>query len=174
MIIFIGFVLLFTVLLWGLIYARGPWWSKLAVTVVTLSFTFLVWGALGSYRGWPAPLSLPSNAVFISCEVNEPDAVSNDPGAIYLWLIPAKRQQDLVGYHSSRYEPRAYKEHYSEELASACDQASKMSKTSPTGVGLHTVRSSAKIHGVTRGQSSAGEYHPYLLPPPAIPRKGAR
>ena len=84
----VAFCLLAALLLWLVVWARGPWWAKLPLLVGVPAFSFVIWRSLDSYRGWPADRPAPARALLVSSEVREPDRQTR--GVIYLWLLPAR------------------------------------------------------------------------------------
>ena len=164
MIIAISFLLISALMLWLLIGAKGPWKIKLVASVIVPFFMFAVWHALGSYEGWPVRTSLPHKSVLIADEVIEPDVLTHQPGVIYVWLIPINGSTQILGYHPTEGEPRAYRLPYSRQLQNALNQVSG--------------RKGLKILQVKRGKSTGhgsindtGPYHAYVLPN-ALPPKG--
>lgn len=80
MAIYASFVVLSALLLWAVIYARGPWGVKLALICTVPAFGAVVWHTLDGYRGWPAAQTPPSDAELVAQLVDEPTA-------IYVWLV---------------------------------------------------------------------------------------
>ncbi len=112
MAVYISFVVISALLLWAVIYARGPWAVKLALIFTVPVFGVVVWHSLESYRGWPANVSPPADASMVAQYVDEPNA-------IYLWLIPPGEDK-----------PRAYRIPYTR---AAHEQAAKAQEIAKRG-----------------------------------------
>lgn len=81
MAVYASFVILSALLLWAVIFARGPWALKLCLICTVPAFGLIVWHSLESYKGWPAGVSPPQDAALVAEFVDEPKA-------IYLWMVP--------------------------------------------------------------------------------------
>lgn len=171
--IYIALVLLDALALWLFIYARGKWQIKLAAILIMLGFNFFVWQALATFSGWPTHQKPPARSVFVQAVVNEPDPQTNDPGSIYLWLVPLTKPGSPLGYQSNGNEPRAYYLPYSEALY---QQVLKAQQQQKKGHGQPVIVQSARRHGGVRGSQTHGasipySMHTYVLPPTKPPRK---
>ncbi len=128
----IAFILLAALLCWMLIGAKGKWWLKLATILIVPGFGLAVWGSISSYKGWPTASEPPEKALLVGGIVREPDAKKDDPGAIYLWLIPLKgdghSNLNPLDYVSSGAEPRSYKLPYTRQLHDAVNDAQAAEK----------------------------------------------
>lgn len=173
--IYIGFVLLDALLLWTLIATRGRWALKVATIIIVLGFNFAVWNSLDSFRGWPTTATPPANAVFVQGVVNEPNPQTNDPGSIYLWLIPLSSHNGTLGYQSSGNEPRAYRLPYSEALYKQVLQAQQLLRRGHGRPVIVHGHGQAHGRGGRRGPHGNGPpsygMHSYILPPSKPPRK---
>jgi hypothetical protein len=118
------YIVLAGLLLWFVVAAKGKWFLKLVAILGTLAFSFFAYNALNSRDGWPAPISLPQRALFISGEVIQP--TGTDPGKIYLWLVPPHPHVGLFGYSPSNLEPRAYRIPYSLQTQAAVEHAQQL------------------------------------------------
>lgn len=144
---------------------RVAWWAKLAAIAIVLSLNFLTWNAMGTGSGWPATTALPADGQYVACEVIEPDVASQEPGAIYVWVIPLTRSGGLLSYRPNSFEPRAYREPYDRSLHVACENAKAAG-----GHGIET-----GIHRIGRGGphgTATGTYRAYVLPSVKLPTKG--
>jgi hypothetical protein len=105
-------VLLMTVALGS----RFAWWVKAAAIVVTSAFFIEAFFATKGLLGWPRTGQLPNRFQLLWVRVVEPDRLSSNPGAIYLWIeeVDANNVPDGV--------PRSYRMPYSRPLA---DRSSK-------------------------------------------------
>lgn len=178
--IYIGFLLLSSLLLWFILEARGKWWLKAALILIVPVFMIVVWFSLASFNGWPTTSKPPKTALFVYGYAIEPDANVGLKGAIYVWLIPAKAQNGALDYHSKIGEPRAYVLRYSKQLESEVHAANK-AVASGKRVGFEMTKKSGagkagrnKPSSGSGGRRSGGTYHLYNLRPPVLPPKGAQ
>ncbi len=200
LVIAVAFILLFALVLWLIVSARGKWWLKLSAIVGTLMFCLAVWNAVGSYLGWPAPPPLPQKSVLIWAQVVEPDARSGHPGVIYLWLKVIKQQEGdgpagSLGYAPEPGEPRAYQLPYSRKLHEQMQGAMELRKKGKTVILEHGKGKPGAGEGDEKGNGKEGqpgpdgkgkegekgdghgsfsneqEYRFYELPPPKLPEK---
>lgn len=165
--IFISLSILDALLIWAIIRTRGEWFIKIVVMVLVLSFNFVTWNSLGTYRGWPTRDALPKSSIFLAGEIDEPSPINNDPGHIDLWLVPTSSKRLLFGYNPTKNEPRAYREPFSQQLEQAVLQAQAIQKkTHGQGtVGLKMTKP-PKRHGRSSANARL-KLKPvaYLLPP---------
>ena len=151
----IAFILLAAVLCLLLIGSKWKWWQKLALIVIVPAFGLVVWGAISSYKGWPAVEKLPTKSLVYWMLIREPNSKSGDPGAIYVWVKPlaSVRARNPLEYAGPRDEPRAYKLRYSRQLHSGLQSAqSAMRDGRPIVLDLteatgDTVPNGAPTHG---------------------------
>ena len=105
MTLYIGFAILSGLLLWAVIYARGPWLAKLALIVTVPLYGVFVWHSIEQWKGYPAAVDPPKEAALVAQLVDE-------PRAIFVWLVAPG--EDI---------PRAYELPYSraahQQLANA-------------------------------------------------------
>jgi hypothetical protein len=96
--------------------SRLAWWVKAVAIVVTSAFFVEAFFATKDLLGWPRSGQLPSRFQLLWVRVVEPDRLSANPGAIYLWIeeVDANNVPDGV--------PRSYRLPYSRPLA---DRSSK-------------------------------------------------
>lgn len=124
-----AFILLAAVLCFVLIDPkRWRWWLKLPLVVLVPAFGLIVWSSIASYKGWPTTAELPEKSLVISGIVREPEPARDDPGSIYLWLVPFDGTSSFnpLDYSAPRGEPRSHKLPYSRSLHKAVDQAMGM------------------------------------------------
>jgi hypothetical protein len=157
-VIAIGFALVGGLLLWFVLGSRGPWWIKLPTIVATALFTFVVWGALDSFSGWPTAQVPPQHALLLGSSVDE-------PRAIYVWLL-APAAPGPLEYRPDSGEPRAYRLPYSRELHEQVDRASRLARTGQP-VELKVMQ------GRPRGRNARFLVRRYQLPTASSPRKDA-
>lgn len=94
--VFVGFAVLAALMLWAVIYARGPWALKLVLIVSVPAYGVFVWQTVEQWRGYPVPHTPPDSALIAS--------VVREPDWIYVWLVPP-----------SASEPRAYRIPYTRQ-----------------------------------------------------------
>lgn len=158
----IGFILLAALLCWMLIGAKGSWWLKLATILIVPAFGLAVWAAISSYKGWPTADEPPEKAVLIWGVVREPDPRHDDPGAIYLWLMPVREEGELdlnpFDYTAGGGEPRSYKMPYTRQLHDALTAAQAAAKEGRPMMFGKGKRRGGRGHGVPgREGDSDGE-----------------
>ncbi len=95
-----GFVILVGLLLWTVIFAKGPWLAKLILILLVPAFAVAVHRALDGYRGYPTKATIPTRAQLLASLVREPEP--GDAGAIYLWLLEDDRPRAYVIPYSRR------------------------------------------------------------------------
>ncbi len=126
----VAFILLSAVLCLLLIGSKWKWWQKLALIVIVPGFGLVVWSAIESYKGWPTASAPPERSLISGVLIREPDPSRNDPGAIYVWLVPTdgKTRPSInpLDYASPGGEPRAYKLPYSRPLHQGLERARGM------------------------------------------------
>jgi len=110
--IYVAFLILSGLLLWTVIYARGPWLAKLALILTVPAYGLFVWHSVEQWKGYPVDATPPAQALYVA-------SLTKEPEAIYLWLIPP-----------STDEPRAYVVPYSRQLHQQMQQAGEIQKRS--------------------------------------------
>lgn len=117
-----AYVLIALLLLSVNLYSSWSWPVKVATIIITSLFYLVTYFSLPSLLGWPTSEDLPAKFKLNSVHVVQPDKLSGNKGAIYLWVTEIK---DL---HPIRV-PRAYKLPYSDPLYKQVNKASiKMNK----------------------------------------------
>src|SRR5882757_9122700 len=91
--------------------SRFAWWVKASVIVVTSLFFVEVFFATKGLLGWPRTGQLPNRFQLLWVRVVEPDRLSSNPGAIYLWIEEVDENNVPDGV------PRSYRMPYSRPLA---------------------------------------------------------
>jgi hypothetical protein len=110
----LGFLLLAGALCWFLVDVKGRWPLKILLTVLLAFFSLETWRALDSYSGWPSGETIPQRGLLYDVIVREPNPKTNDPGAIFLWIVPLGQDDpEPFSYRPISGEPRAYKLPYS-------------------------------------------------------------
>jgi hypothetical protein len=91
--------------------SRVAWWVKAAAIVVTSAFFVEAFFATKGLLGWPRSGQLPPRFQLLWVRVVEPDRLSANPGAIYLWIEEVDDNNVPDGV------PRSYRLPYSRPLA---------------------------------------------------------
>ena len=102
--------------------SRFTWWVKAAAIVVTSVFFVEVFFATKDLLGWPRTGQLPNRFQLLWVRVVEPDRLSANPGAIYLWIEEVDDNNVPDGV------PRSYRLPYSRVLA---DRSTKARESTP-------------------------------------------
>lgn len=170
--IYFAFLLLSGLLLWFVIGARGKWTVKLAAIVIVPMFMFFVWGALGSFSGWPTHQKPDSKTYYyVYGYVIEPDVNIHVKGAVYVWLIPNTLKHAALDYAPKLGEPRAFVLPYSRKLEGQINQANR-GVAAGKHIALKTTGKLTSKKAHTGGHLDKGSFHFYDLPPVVLPRKG--
>lgn len=167
----LSFLIISCLLLWAVVYSRGHWGWKVPVIVLVPLWIFAVWFALESFSGYPTTQTLPKRALFVWGFYIDPDPLTHQKGAIYIWVIlPKTHSANPLAYTSA--DPRAYKLPYDEPTA---EQVQKATQQTQAGKQVEIRTGSAKItHSGKNGSgSSHGKPHfrDYTLPPGQLPAK---
>lgn len=150
-----AYVVLLLAVAW-LLAAQAGWRLKLALIAAAPLLGFALWQASRPLEGWPAPLKPPAAARFEWGIVDEPDPLTGDRGAIYLWLLPADAAK-----------PRAYRLPYTRSLhrqVQAALDAQKHGRSTTVTRGQHGRK------GHADGQRGPLRFYP--APPVSLPAKG--
>jgi hypothetical protein len=112
-----AYVVLGVLLLIAVTRARLPWPVKAGAIAATSTFYILVFFLLQGFLGWPATAALPPRFELLSARVVDRDLVSNEAGAIHLWVA------ELDDANLPSRTPRAYVLPYSAKLAEKVEKA---------------------------------------------------
>lgn len=93
------------------------WWVKATAILVTGGFFVGSYLAIVSVLGWASPDEPPSRFALLATRVVEPDRVSGNAGAIFLWL------EELDDNNIPSGRPRSYTLSYTQDFADAVSQA---------------------------------------------------
>lgn len=187
-IISIAFILVVTGLAWFVIYAKGWWWAKIIYMGIVLTFGVMTKNAIESGKGWPTAEQTPERFVLLSAKVDEPEPRRDDPGAIYVWLLPYKEkpaEPGLLDYRPESGEPRSFKLPYSRKMHEQMEKAMEMIRAGKTVImGRRQGKKGGEEsdedgkgregRGNRRGGHEAIPYDElffYEMPPPALPEK---
>ena len=104
-----AYIVLAVLLLSINLYSKWSWQVKAITIVLTSSFYVISYLSFPPLLGWPTKQALPSHFRLLSSEVHQPDKLTGEDGAIYLW---AKEIEDIT----TQILPRAYALPYSNSL----------------------------------------------------------
>ena len=89
----ITFVIIASVLLWFLIGAKGNWYLKAALIVITLYTSVGLWLSIDGMLGWPTYKDPPKTFQIHWLMVEEPNKIAGSPGAVYLWASDIDKEE---------------------------------------------------------------------------------
>lgn len=142
--IILTYSLLSAVMLYAVINGRGRWQVKAAMVCIVPFMGFLIVLGFQRHAGWPVTSSPPDGSIIAGSYILEPNPVTHDPGAIYVWLFPP-----------GSIRPRAYQMPYSRQAHQQLEEARKAGRAGKVMVYKKT------NHKVLV----------YELPPQALPSK---
>ena len=117
----LAFVSLGALTLWALLAARAPALLKGVLIVAVSAFYVAVFFGLRALPGYASDEPLPPRFKLLSGRVIEPNALSGDPGAIYIWIEALDENGVLSGV------PRAFHRPYGPRAAEDVENAVKRS-----------------------------------------------
>ena len=91
------------------LYSNWSWKVKATTIIITSFFYIVTYYSYPQLLGWPTSDNPPERFRLIASHVKQPDKVTGDEGAVYLWLTEI---DDL----SANRPPRAYRLQYSNRL----------------------------------------------------------
>lgn len=104
-----AYILIAVLLLSLNLYSRWSWQVKAGAIIVTTFFYIVTYISFSPLLGWPTQESPPGNFRLIAAHVQQPNKVTGDEGAIYLWLAHIENL-------ATGSAPRAYEFPYSNGL----------------------------------------------------------
>jgi len=104
-----AYILIAVLLLSLNLYSRWSWQVKAGAIVLTTAFYIVTFISFSPLLGWPTEQSPPGNFRLIAAHVQQPNKITGDSGAIYLWLSQVENLR-------KNSPPRAYKLPYSDKL----------------------------------------------------------
>jgi len=111
-----AYILIALLLLSINLYSKWSWPVKAATIIVTSVFYAVTYYSLPGLLGWPTTENLPPKFKLDAIAVVQPDKLSGEKGAIYLWVSKLEDlQPDSV--------PRAYRLPYSKPLFAKVNEA---------------------------------------------------
>ncbi len=102
-----AYILVAVLLLSINLYSNWSWYVKAATILITSVFYIITYISMPPLLGWPTEQEPPERFRLVSAYVEQPNKLTGDEGAIYLWLTEI---DDL----SETTEPRSYKFPYSD------------------------------------------------------------
>jgi len=162
-----AYILIALLLLSLNLYSRWSWQVKAGAIVVTTAFYIVTYISFSPLLGWPTDQPPPSNFRLIAAHVQQPNKITGENGAIYLWL-------SQIDNLSKISPPRAYELPYSNNLYEKIVEANaKLKKGVPL---LGEVEEFDRTNMVqVEDQSRMGQeslnIQFYDLPDPLIPDK---
>lgn len=161
-----AYVLIALLLLSINLYSRWSWPVKAATIIVTSAFYAVTYFSVPGLLGWPTSESLPEKFKLNAVQVVQPDKLSGDEGAIYLWVTAIRELKPGT-------VPRAYRLPYSDPLYEKVNEARiKMNKGMQQVGEYKKPEGDVKIleNGTRTGQVSSPVKF-YDLPDPLFPDK---
>ena len=67
------------------LYSKWSWQVKAMTIIVTSAFYIISYFSFSPLFGWPTKQALPSHFRLLSSEVHQPDKLTGEEGAVYLW-----------------------------------------------------------------------------------------
>ena len=67
------------------LYSKWSWQVKAMTILVTSAFYIISYFSFSPLLGWPTKQALPSHFRLLSSEVHQPDKLTGEEGAVYLW-----------------------------------------------------------------------------------------
>jgi len=138
--------------LWLIIGAKGHWLLKMVFISLSLYFGLAMWSSVENLLGWPTNTELPEKFRIYWVEIKEPNKITGDKGAIYLFVKGMKVKQEpkesswLVElYPAERDDYRLHQVPYSLQMHK---NAQLMQK------GL---RAGKKFYGTNKGKGGKGK-----------------
>lgn len=148
------------------IYSNWSWKVKAATIVITSLFYLVTYFSYPQLLGWPTSENPPERFRLISSHVQQPDKLTGEDGAVFLWVTQI---DDL----SAKKPPRAHRLEYSNALHELIINAkSKLNKGIPQ---LGEFRDKKSVIGELKDAPRSGqesiEIEFYDLPDPLFPDK---
>ena len=139
----ISFVIISAIVLWFTIRTPGQIIIKAMMIPATIWYGLVLYFAVPNLMGWPISEPIPDNSHVLAIRINEPDPMTNDPGAIYVWvnIKPSSKdsEQKLVASLNpktafsshKKIQPRTYQLPYSRKLHKSIVEAQRKAKGTP-------------------------------------------
>lgn len=161
-----AYVLIGILLLSINLYSNWSWKIKAGTIIITTMFFLITYFSYPDLLGWPTTENPPARFRLVATHVQQPNKVTGESGAIFLWLTQI---DDLA----STRPPRAYRLEYSSELHELVINAnSKLNKGIPQ-LGEFEDRENVidELKEAPRSGQKTAEIEFYDLPDPLFPDK---
>ena len=162
-----AYIVLAVLLLSINLYSRWSWPVKAGTIIITAAFYFVTFMSVPGLLGWPVASRLPDKFRLLAAEVQQPNKLTHDKGAIYLWITDAN---DLA----ADGPPRSYKLPYSEPTYQAILNATAKLRNGVAQLGEQKLNGAGKgqrLIKYTRGGQVSERLKFYDMPKPALPDK---
>lgn len=160
-------VLILLLLLSINLYSKWSWPVKAATVIVTSAFYVICFLSVPELLGWPTTQPLPERFRLLAIQVDQPNKLTRDEGAIYLWLTDADDE-------SLSAPPRAYRLPYSGPLHELVVSAGAKLKTGSPQIGEFKEPEDEDIK-VLKDPTRTSQISKYLqfydMPDPLFPEK---
>ena len=191
------FIILASIGLWMILYAKGAWYFKFLYISLCLYFSFLMWFSLSDLSGWATESKFPNKTIIHWILVQEPSKFNaRDAGNIFIWATEIDEENNLKKSETNSLlkpftskknisEPRVFRLPYSEELhkeaAMAMQQimsgktligdANGSGQSDSEGQGIDGQNGSQKNRNGNGSLSQQQVFKFYELPPVKLPSK---
>ena len=161
------FIILASIGLWMILYAKGAWYYKLLYVALCLYFSFIMWFSLSDLSGWATEAKFPEKSIIHWILVQEPSKTnSKEAGNVYIWATAIDQENNLMKAETSTVlkpftakknmtEPRVYRLPYSEELHKKAAQAMQQIMSGKTLIG--DAKGDGHGDGDSNGEGNQGE-----------------
>ncbi len=162
-----AYVLIAILLLSINLYSKLSWQVKAGAIVMTTIFYVITYISFAPLLGWPTGESPPNNFRLIATHVQQPNKITGDEGAIYLWL-------SHIDDMTKNSPPRAYKFPYSNNLYERIVVAkAKLNKGTPLLGEFNEIdeMNMVQVEDASKMGQESVNIQFYDLPDPLIPDK---
>ena len=161
-----AYIMLAVLLLSINLYSNWSWKIKASTVIITSVFYIVIYMSFPPILGWPTEENPPERFRLVAAHVMQPDKLSGNDGAIFLWL---SELEDLT----KDSIPRAYELEYSEMLHEMVINANaKLQKgTAQLGEFEDIDAPNAKPVEGTRTSQVSTKIQFYDMPDPLFPDK---
>jgi len=151
----IAFVIISAIVMWFSIRTPGQVIIKAILIPTTIWYGLALYYTVPNLVGWPVSGAIPDNSQVLAIRINEPNALYNDPGAIYFWVEvkpdSKSSRPKLAGLLNPKNistvnrenQPRAYKLPYSRKMHREILEAQRKARGMP-GAQIKTKKATAK------------------------------
>jgi hypothetical protein len=161
-----AYVLIGVLLLSINLYSNWSWKIKAGTIIITSVFFIITYFSYPHLLGWPTTENPPERFRLIASHVQQPNKVTGESGAVFLWL---NQIDDLA----SNIPPRAYRLEYSNELHELIiNTNSKLNKGIPQlGEFENHENMMDELRDAPRSGQKSADIEFYDLPDPLFPDK---